>query len=242
MNRPMMSLLAVALLSVATCAAAQTGDGRSAVTASSDGRYDDRVPDGATSYYDQARVIRVDPLFDEGWTGRDRRCRQVTSGRRIVGDDGYADAYDGYGAPVRGGYGDYDGDGYGAGVGRDRRDRAGSTLATIAGGVVGAVLGSHIGGGSGRIAATAVGSMVGGMAGRELYEQSRQNRDQSRLGTVTVCDPEPVRDGYGYRRDRGDGVVRAYDVTYEYNGRRYTRRMDYHPGDWIRVRVEVIPQ
>ena len=84
--------------------------------------------------------------------------------------------------------------------------------------------------------------MVGGMAGREIYEQSRQNRDQSRLGTVTVCDPEPVRDGYGYRRDRGDGVVRAYDVTYEYNGRRYTRRMDYHPGDWIRVRVDVIPQ
>ena len=30
-------------------------------------------------------------------------------------------------------------------------------------------------------------------------------------------------------------------MTYEYNGRRYTRRMDYHPGDRVRVRVTVVP-
>ena len=44
--------------------------------------------------------------------------------------------------------------------------------------------------------------------------------------------------GYGNVRT---GSANAYDVTYEYNGRQYTRRMDYHPGDRVRVRVDVSP-
>ena len=63
-----------------------------------------------------------------------------------------------------------------------------------------------------------------------------------RTGVVTVCDPEPAYgNGYGSYRSN-DGRASAYDVTYEYNGRRYTRRMDYHPGDRVRVRVDVSPQ
>ena len=108
------------------------------------------------------------------------------------------------------------------------------------------MLGSKVGGGSGRYATTAIGSMVGGMAGREIYDQSQRDR-YTRPATVRVCDPEPVRsNGYGSYNDGYDsyrtGNATAYDVTYEYAGRRYTRRMDYHPGERVRVRVDVSPQ
>ena len=103
------------------------------------------------------------------------------------------------------------------------------------------MLGSKIGGGTGSVAASAIGTMVGGMAGRQVYEQAQRNR-YTPPGVVRVCDPEPVGgNGYGYS-SANDGRNGAYDVTYEYNGRRYTRRMDYNPGNRVRVRVDVSPQ
>jgi hypothetical protein len=33
-----------------------------------------------------------------------------------------------------------------------------------------------------------------------------------------------------------------YDVTYEYAGRQYVTRTDHHPGDRMRVRVDVRPE
>jgi hypothetical protein len=185
-------------------------------------RWDERAP---WVYDDEARVIRVDPVFVSGYGSGERCYESVTSGD-YAGDP----RYDRYG---RGD--DYGSDDYGGGYGRPVGSQGGRTLATIAGGVVGAVLGSKVGGGSGQVAAAAIGSMVGGIAGREIYEQSQQRR-ASRGGIVRVCDPVPVRGGYGGGRD---GSVRAYDVTYEYNGHRYTRRMDYNPGDRVRVRVRV---
>ena len=105
------------------------------------------------------------------------------------------------------------------------------------GGIVGAAIGSQVGGGSARYATAAIGSMVGGMAGRQIYEQTQRQRD--RVGTVTVCDPVPVADGNGNGYYTGDDAVNAYDVTYEYAGQQYTTRTNYHPGDRIRVRVDV---
>ena len=106
-------------------------------------------------------------------------------------------------------------------------------MATVVGGVVGAVLGSQVGGGSARYATSAIGSMVGGMAGKQIYEQTQRQRN----ATTRVCDPEPV-DG---RYRASDRTVDAYDVTYEYAGRQYTTRTNHHPGDRIRVRVDVRP-
>ena len=77
--------------------------------------------------------------------------------------------------------------------------------------------------------------MVGGMAGREIYETSQRNRQPK--PRITVCDP--VREG-SYS-NTGSNVT-AYDVTYEYAGRQYVTRTDYHPGDHIRVRVDVRPE
>ena len=97
-----------------------------------------------------------------------------------------------------------------------------------------------VGDGSGQYIGTAVGTMVGGMAGRGIYDANRRQRD-ARDGYVTTCDPEPYYGGEyggdGYRA--GDRAVSEYDVTYEYAGRQYATRTNYHPGDRIRVRVDV---
>ncbi|MBN8715561.1 glycine zipper 2TM domain-containing protein [Thermomonas sp.] len=240
MKRLIGSLFALGMVAASASAAAQSygsyGD-RYGDRYGSDAGYGSGNPGG--SYYDYAQVVRVDPVFDAGYRSQPvqaTRCYETTTAAA-----GYGGGYGGYGGNGYGGYGGYlRYDGYGRDDGyRPYGDNAGRSMATIAGGVIGAVLGSRIGGGSGQIAATAVGSMVGGIAGRQIYDQSQRNR-APRTATVRVCDPEPVRDGYGGYR--GDSGVRAYDVTYEYNGRRYTRRMDYNPGDRIRVRVEVMPQ
>ena len=184
-------------------------------------------------HYEWARVLRVAPVFD----GRsqpvyDRReCRT----RR----DGYA-SRDPYGDRYGDGYGDrYRGDDRNDSYGQPRRDDSGRLVATVLGGIAGAVLGSRIGDGSGQVIGTAGGSMVGGAAGRGIYDANRRDRD----GYVTVCDPEPWRDRYrgqdAYGADPYDRAVVAYDVTYEYAGREYVTRTDHHPGDRIRVRVDV---
>ncbi|MDO5506055.1 MAG: glycine zipper 2TM domain-containing protein, partial [Pseudoxanthomonas suwonensis] len=142
------------------------------------------------------------------------------------GNDGYYgnDRYD------RGGY--YGNDGY-----RQGGSQAGRTMATVIGGIVGAAVGSQVGGGSARYATSAIGSMVGGMAGQQVYENSvRQRQPRQRLATVQVCDPVPG-DGRYYGTS-GNGVT-AYDVTYEYAGRTHTTRMNHHPGERVRVRVDV---
>jgi uncharacterized protein YcfJ len=185
---------------------------------------------GQTSQSDYARVIRVDPVLDGYATSSTQRCYErptYVNG----GNDGYEDGY------YRRDNGYYDQ------YGNYRRNTSGTetgrTMATAIGGIVGAVVGSQVGGGSARYATSAIGSLVGGLAGRQIYEQSKRSED--RVGAVRVCDPVPagsVTTGNGdYSGDR-----RAYDVTYEYAGRTYVTRTNYHPGDRIRVRVDVRPE
>lgn len=193
------------------------------------------------SYTDYARVIRVDPVVGGGYGttqssygSNGQRCYQTQSAGSYPQQNGQ--------------YGSYGNDGYRSNGYNDpygypqAGSNTGRTVATVVGGIAGAVLGSKVGGGSGSYAASAIGSMVGGMAGRQVYDRTQANRNV-RPGVVTVCDPEPVRGGYtgGYRQ-ASNGQANAYDVTYEYNGRRYTRRMNYNPGQRVQVRVDVSPQ
>lgn len=200
--------------------------------------------DGRHAYapqYDYARVIRVDPVIDGGYrtTGAQQNCyyrdaddvyARDTYRNDRYGDDGYAypdDRRDGY-------YGDQRYPGGGSQTGR--------TVATVIGGIAGAVLGSKVGDGSGRYVGTAVGSMVGGMAGRSIYDSAQRDRQVQR-GQVRVCDPVPVTGASRHGDDYyGDGRVSGYDVTYEYGNRTYQTRTDHHPGDRIRVRVDVRPE
>ncbi|HSR64426.1 MAG TPA: glycine zipper 2TM domain-containing protein, partial [Xanthomonadaceae bacterium] len=159
-----------------------------------------------------------------------------------------------------GGYGDYRNDGYrndGYGNGYYRNDgsyNGGSStarnVATIVGGVLGAAIGSQVGGGSARYATSAIGSMVGGMAGRQVYDSAHR---PTRVATVQVCDPVNAGQAgyYGGNTYSGSGYggngydasgVDGYDVTYEYAGRTYVTRSRYNPGNRIRVRVDVHPE
>jgi len=130
-----------------------------------------------------------------------------------------------YDRPAQGSYGDdYYGD-----RGAPAVNAPGRSLATVIGGVAGAVVGSRFGGGSGQLLGTAVGTVAGGLAGQSVYDA---NHPQDRQGYVRVCDPQPEE------QERVDG----YDVTYEYGGRTYRTHSDYNPGDRIRVRVEAVPE
>lgn len=193
----------------------------------------DRYGNSSGSQYDYARVVRVDPVIESGYpASQQQRCYTRQDGGYYNGDDRYDRD------------GDYRDDGYRDDRYRDDPDYRGGTetgrnVATVIGGIVGAALGSQVGGGSARYATAAIGSMVGGMAGRGVYNSNQRNRQPPRRAEVTVCDPVPANGDY-YRVDTSR--VAAYDVTYEYAGRRYTTRTNYHPGDTIRVRVDVRPE
>lgn len=236
--------LAGALLLAAGAASAQSYDDRYGPAPY--GNYEHRnVQDRGIdrSGEDWARVVRVDPVFN----GRaraidDPRCRTRRDSYASVGDprsDRYADPYgDRYGN----GYGGREDDRYSDPYARERewrRDENGRMVATVVGGIAGAVLGSRIGDGSGQFIGTAVGSMVGGMAGRGVYEANRRAREP-RDAYVTVCDPDGWRGASqgSYEEPYARGID-EYDVTYEYGGRQYTTRTRHHPGDRIRVRVDV---
>jgi uncharacterized protein YcfJ len=247
MKRLSATLLALGLVVAVGTASAQTYGGYQPVP--------DRYGNTGNAIYDYARVLRVDPVIDRGGNGYNtgygnntyasngQRCYQSTGPNRpYAGNNGYNN--NGYNNVA------YPNDPYYPQQGNYGSD-SGRTIATVVGGIAGAVLGSKVGGGSGQVAATAIGSMVGGLAGRQIYETSQRRRYQQQSNTVTVCD-----DGYntnnGYNNNNGydgyqasgynDGRVVGYDVTYEYAGRQFTTRTNYHPGDRIRVRVDVRPE
>lgn len=177
---------------------------------------------GDEGHYDYARVLRVVPVV--GAPG---------------GYPAYGGGYQDPGCNTRyesGGYygGGYRDDGYPGGP--RRGSEGGRAMASVLGSVIGAVIGSQVGGGSARYATAAIGSTVGAVAGRQVYENAQRERD----GRVTVCGPYP--DG-PYAQSSGRPYAgpssNLYDVTYEYGGRTYMTRTNYHPGDRIRVRVEV---
>lgn len=235
MKRLFVSTLALSLAAATGLASAQTYRAAPAYGQSAYGQ-------DANVRYDYARVIRVDPVFDSRYgsgyaTSNSQRC--YNSDTYVRGDDNYNNQYGGYNSADDGYYRNdrYRDDGYYDQYGNYHRNtgsRTGATMATVVGGILGAAVGSQVGGGSARYATAAIGSMVGGMAGRQVYEQNQRQRD--RVGTVTVCDPVPGNGSGYYSNDRS---VDAYDVTYEYAGHQYTTRTNYHPGDRIRVRVDV---
>ncbi|MCK9538609.1 MAG: glycine zipper 2TM domain-containing protein [Dokdonella sp.] len=111
-----------------------------------------------------------------------------------------------------------------------RVDGGGNNVAgTVVGAIVGGVLGNTVGKGDGRTAATAAGAVVGGAIGNSVAR-----RDDGYYGGVErqcrVVDA-PVME----RR------LVAWDVQYRYRGDVYMSRLDYDPGDRLRVRVSIEP-
>ena len=108
-------------------------------------------------------------------------------------------------------------------------DNGNRAAGTVLGAIVGGVLGSTVGKGDGRKAATVAGAVVGGAVGNnvagggETYYEDRQR----------LCHTET--------RVSEERRIVAYDVQYRYRGDVYMSRLDYDPGDRLRVRVSVAP-
>lgn len=110
-----------------------------------------------------------------------------------------------------------------------RHEGSNTTAGTVLGAVIGGVLGNTVGKGDGRQAATVAGAVAGGAVGHGVA--GRDSRDYN--GTETRC--REVRSVSEQRRLTG------YDVEYRYHGEVYVSRLNYDPGERLRVRVNVMP-
>jgi len=101
-----------------------------------------------------------------------------------------------------------------------------NTGSTIIGAIAGGLLGSTVGKGNGKVAAAAVGAATGAVVGNRWNDGSAHTESYPRQ--VERCRTE----------DNFRQVVTGYDVRYRFQGRDYTTRMDYDPGDWVAVDVD----
>jgi uncharacterized protein YcfJ len=105
--------------------------------------------------------------------------------------------------------------------------RPGSTGRTIAGAVIGGVIGHQFGGGRGKDAATLAGSMIGAAVGHGPVREVEYSRPVERCET--------------HYQSREEERIEGYDVVYRYHGQNYATRMPYDPGKKIKVRVDIRP-
>ncbi len=110
-----------------------------------------------------------------------------------------------------------------------RVDNGNRAAGTVLGAIVGGVLGSTVGKGDGRRAATVAGAVVGGAVGNNVARGDDRYVDGVERHCRTVDD--------GAQESR----IVAYDVQYRYRGDVYMSRLNYDPGDRLRVRVSVEP-
>ncbi len=99
-------------------------------------------------------------------------------------------------------------------------------LPGLFGGIVGGLIGNQFGGGSGKKALTIAGALAGSHIARDA---ARNNRRQPKEVCHTTYETEIIQS------------VTAYDVTYEYAGQLFEKRMTEHPGSSVRVRVALEP-
>jgi len=102
---------------------------------------------------------------------------------------------------------------------RNKKSTAGKA---VLGGIIGGAIGNQFGRGSGRDASTALGILIGAGIGA-----SKGNHQPPRQ----TCYIET----YYHQEER----LMGYDVTYEYSGELYQTQMDQHPGDRVRLSVDV---
>ena len=92
----------------------------------------------------------------------------------------------------------------------------------ILGGIIGGAIGNRFGRGHGRDASTALGILIGAGVGANKGQHNN-----------------PRRNCYIETHYREENRFMGYDVTYDYNGNLYHTQMQEHPGDRVRLRVNV---
>ena len=112
-----------------------------------------------------------------------------------------------------------------------RRDYA----PTIAGAVLGGVVGNQLGHGRNRDALTVAGAVLGATVG---HQYSGWGSDRRRGKRVYFTEEQHCETVDNYVEEE---VLVGYRVKYRYRGRVFTTRTDEHPGRRIRVKVGVKP-
>jgi uncharacterized protein YcfJ len=112
---------------------------------------------------------------------------------------------------------------------RDSHHRESYLVPSLFGGIVGGLIGNQFGGGNGKKALT----VVGALAGSSIARDAARRRDYRPRTPTRVCRTS-------YTSETVD-EINAYDVTYEYQGQQFSKRMSEHPGDSVRVRVQLSP-
>ncbi len=100
-----------------------------------------------------------------------------------------------------------------------------SGAGALMGGIAGGAMGNAIGGGSGRAVATAIGLFGGAVLGNHI-----EGRGQPQAQTVRQCSTQTVY----------ENQTVAYDVVYEYAGRRYQTQMPHDPGRFVPIQVQPV--
>jgi uncharacterized protein YcfJ len=112
------------------------------------------------------------------------------------------------------------------------RHQAGNPGGALLGGILGGIIGNRFGRGHGREATTAAGIFIGSAIGSSA-RPSGYYSNNGRYGHANR------RACYTQREYRTEQRITGYDVSYEYDGRIYQTRMQNHPGDRVKVRVDV---
>ena len=106
------------------------------------------------------------------------------------------------------------------------QNTGGSTAGTLLGAVIGGALGHQVGHGRGNTAATIGGAVIGGAIGNNATS-GQQVENQTRCEQVGQVSEQ--------RR------IAGYDVEYRYRGDVYVSRLNYDPGERLRIRISVSP-
>ncbi|MFC1688995.1 glycine zipper 2TM domain-containing protein [Pseudomonadota bacterium] len=106
-----------------------------------------------------------------------------------------------------------------------------SAVPTVAGAIIGGVVGNQVFRGDGRAFATVAGATIGGVVGHQVAKN--HHRGGAYPVTRTRC---AVQRGW-----RTEQQIVGWDVDYRYRGRIYHTRMPERPGKHIRVSVDVAP-
>lgn len=114
------------------------------------------------------------------------------------------------------------------------RERSGGdpTGGTVLGAIIGGALGNQVGKGDGRRAATVAGAVIGGAIGHDIDKNNGSAGGRYERGG-TSCRVVEVQ--------REERRVVGYDVEYRYRGEVFMSRLDYDPGERMRVRVSIAP-
>jgi uncharacterized protein YcfJ len=104
---------------------------------------------------------------------------------------------------------------------------------TLAGAIIGGVIGHQFGSGRGNDAATVAGTLIGATVGNQSAYKN------GHYGAVQYS--RPVKRCETSYRNHQEERIDGYQVVYRYHGQKYATRMPHDPGQKIRVRVDIRP-